>query len=158
MLEYPVDITKTYTFKVDGKVTRRAKWPNDWGTPLEVEQVILLESMAPLPIAGVDYDPATHKLGPGEWIDDEVNQTAVWTRPIVQLTVEEIAERAAAADRQAKRTEVANAVAGLRSWADDAAGVTVNDVNHKTVTQTIVNRFGILCDRLADLIEGHFGR
>lgn len=115
MITYPVDITKTYTFKVDGKVNRRAKWPNDWGTPLEVEQVILEESMAPLPVEGVDYDPETQKIGPGEWIDDELNQTATFVRPVVQLTETEIAERVRQQELDALRDQAKSVYLDLKN-------------------------------------------
>jgi hypothetical protein len=63
-----------------------------------------------------------------------------------------------AASRAAKRVTVGSAVTGLRTWATDAQTATANwdgwtQTQKNAAMKTVVTRFGVLCDRLADLIE-----
>jgi hypothetical protein len=60
------------------------------------------------------------------------------------------------ADRKVKLQQVGQYVDTLRTWAGDAASTTVTTGNVVAVTQTVTNRFGLLCDRFADLLEGQF--
>lgn len=61
--------------------------------------------------------------------------------------------RLAAEDRETKRTNVANAVATLRQWARDAEATTATSGNAVAVLNSVVDRLGILCDRLADIAQ-----
>jgi hypothetical protein len=56
-------------------------------------------------------------------------------------------------DKEEKATAVEQAVANLRTWAEDARNTTVTGANNDTVTQTVVDRLGTFFDRFADLIE-----
>jgi hypothetical protein len=61
-------------------------------------------------------------------------------------------------DRAAKRIAVGGAVNGLRSWASDAQTATNNwdgwtQAQKNAAMKTVVTRFGILCERMADMIE-----
>lgn len=68
-------------------------------------------------------------------------------------TAAELAEDAEVADRNAKRINVANAVATLRQWADDAENTDVTATNAVQVLNVLVGRLGVFFDRFADLIE-----
>jgi hypothetical protein len=62
------------------------------------------------------------------------------------------------ADRATKRAAVGNAVTGLRTWASDAQTATNNwdgwtQTQKNAAMKTVITRFGILCDRMADMIE-----
>jgi hypothetical protein len=52
------------------------------------------EVNAPIPEAGTDFDPATHKLGPLDWVYDDIEETATATHTIVALTQAELDELA----------------------------------------------------------------
>lgn len=151
-LTYPVDVDARFTFKLGELTKRGARWPRADGQALTgaaTNLVILREVRAAEPV----FDPATERLGPGVWVDDEAAGTATWTRPVLALTSEEIAARAEAADREAKRQELANAIATLRSWSDQAESTTVTSGNAVQTLQVTVNRLGIFFDRFADMLE-----
>lgn len=152
MITYPVSQQDRFTFKLNGEVKRRAKWPREDGQPLvnaDPALVILQEFEAELPA----YNHATHKLSGGQWVDDEQNQTATLTRTVVPLTAEELAEVSASQDRTAKAINLSAAIATLRQWSDQAEATTVTSGNAVATLQTVVNRLGIFFDRFADLLE-----
>lgn len=77
--------------------------------------------------------------------------TQVWTeRPKTQAELDAEAEQAA---QQVRTTDLTQAIATLRTWADDAASTNVNNGNNTQVTQVLVNRLGLFFDRFADLLE-----
>ena len=89
--------------------------------------------------------------------------TTTWDRSVPFVTDQFVVtwtERAKTAteldndDRDAKLTTVGGQVATLRAWAADADSTVVDAGNAVAVLGVIVNRFGLLCDRFADLIEG----
>lgn len=153
MITYPVDVTNDrFTFKLDGDVKRGVRWPRTDGLQIQNANpslVILKESTAALP----SFDPATQTLDTGSWADDPVNQTAVFTRSVVQLSAQEIAKRADNAAREVKRQSVAQAIPTLRTWATQLQGVTVTAGNAVTVLQGLVDRQKVFYDRFADLLE-----
>lgn len=153
-LVYPVDVVADrFTVLKDGVLVKRgAIWPTADGMQipdLAVDVTILKEVIAPIPTP----NPATHKLGPGEWAHDIPNQTATFSRPVVALTTEELAEIEGNNDRQTKATNLSASIATLRTWSTEAAGTTVTAGNVVAVTQTMVNRLGIFFSRFADLLE-----
>lgn len=153
-ITYPVSLTNTYTFKLDGatNVFRGKAWPRADGMELQgapTNLVILVEGRAAEPV----FDPATQKLGPGFWVDDEVAQTATWTRPVVALSQAELDARAEAEDREGKRQGLADEIATLRAWAAQAENTTVTQGNAVATLQTVVDRLGVFFDRFADLLE-----
>lgn len=152
-ISYPVDVANDrFTFKLGELTKRSVRWPREDGQALTgaaTNLVVLRELRAAEP----SYDPATERLGPAIWVDDEQAGTATLTRSVIALTPEEIAARAEAADREAKRQQLANAIATLRSWADDAENVTVTSGNAVATLQVTVGRLGIFFDRFADMLE-----
>lgn len=155
---YPVDpATDRFTVLVDGEVHKRGQiWPKADGseiTDLAANVTILQEVVEPAPVSGVDYDPATHRVGQGAWTDDIPNETATFSRPIVALTQAELDAIAVDEDRQTKAVNLNTAIATLRQWSDDAEGTTVTSGNAVNVLQTVVTRLGVFFDRFADLLE-----
>jgi hypothetical protein len=107
------------------------------------------------------FNPEVQKLV-GVVTPSESTLTISWDA--VNLTQEELDARAAdaavnaaaavkEADRIAKRTQLANAIATLRQWKVDADNTTVTAGNAVATLQVIVDQFGTLCDNLADLLE-----
>lgn len=145
-ITYPVNVeTNRFTFKLGTNVTRNVKWPRHDGGQLQsaaTNLVILVERVA----ATAAFNPATHKLDAGTWIDDAPNQTATFTRLVVPLTQGEL-------DENTRMTNLRASIATLRTWANDARNTTVTSGNHIATTQTIVNRLGTFFDRFADLLE-----
>ena len=154
MITYPVDVENArFTVIYSGETRRRQRWSRGDGqvlTNIQPGFVILEESVAAVPA----YDPLTEKLSPGAWVDDEPNESAVFTVSVVALDAGELAAVADEQDRAGKRVNVANAVSTLRDWATQAAGVTVTSGNAVATLQTMVDRMGTFFDRFADLIEG----
>jgi len=116
------------------------------------------EIFNPVPTAGTDYDPATQKYipdvvetaGAGTFADPVII-THDWSIvPLSQAEQDAIADNAS---RDALRPVLAGYIATLRTWAADASSTTVTSGNNTVVTQTVVTRFGLVCDRLADLLE-----
>lgn len=58
----------------------------------------------------------------------------------------------------ARRQRYRAAINALNQWATDAAAVTVTSGNTIPVLQTVVTRFGLLCDHMADLLEDEISR
>jgi hypothetical protein len=61
-------------------------------------------------------------------------------------------------DRATKRAAVGGAVSALRTWASDAQTAAGNwdgwtQTQKNAATKTMMTRFGVLCERLADLVE-----
>ena len=52
--------------------------------------------------------------------------------------------------------QLANAVATLRQWADDADAVTVTSGNAVATLALVVDRLGVFFDRFADLVEHQY--
>lgn len=129
---------------LDYKTTEKAPTPNP--------QQWLKVTREPQPA----YDPATHRIERVVTVAPDKSSVAV-TWAVIALAAEEIAARAAAeadnADRTAKRQSVADSIATLRQWADEAATTTVTNGNNNAVTQTMMTRLGIFFDRFADLVE-----
>lgn len=153
MITYPVNIeTDRFTFKLSGDVRRTQRWPRADGQRIANAApglIILQESRAAVP----SFNPLTQKLSEGAWVDDEPNQTAIWTRTVLALSSEELATVADSADREAKRTLVANAIPTLRQWAIDARAVTVTSGNAVQTLQVVVTRLATFFDRFADLLQ-----
>lgn len=100
-------------------------------------------------------EPKPADTAAGTYVENYViensNPTLKWVfRAWTQI---ELDARLAEADRQTKIINVNNAVSNLRLWSQQAASTVISSGNTVTSLQTVVNRFGILCDRLADLIE-----
>jgi hypothetical protein len=74
-------------------------------------------------------------------------------RPATQPEIDLVDDHDAGEVLDQKRSNVEQAVASLRSWAEDARNTTVTGANNDTVTQTVVDRLGTFFDRFADLIE-----
>lgn len=153
-ITYPVDVqADRFTFKLGGETVRGKVWPRADGGELvnaNTNLVILKESVAPLP---TPIDEATEKYSAGAWVDDEQAQTAVFTRTIIPKTQEEQDAYTELQDRAAKRVQLANAIATLRNWSDQAGAVTVTTGNAVNVLQQVVDNLSIFYDRFADLLE-----
>ncbi len=74
-------------------------------------------------------------------------------RPATADEIVRVDEHEAAEVQEVKRQNVKNAVATLRSWAEDARNTTVTGANNDAVTQQVVDRLGTFFDRFADLVE-----
>ena len=151
-ITYPVGTNDLFTFKLGTNVVRRKAWPRAdlmqlTGAPTNL--VILKEVNAPAP----SFDPATQRLDPAIWVDNTNAQTATLTNPVVSLSQVELDAIALAQTRFTQRTNLANAITILRSWADQAQTTTVTSGNAVTTLQTVVNRLGVFFDNFADLLE-----
>lgn len=115
------------------------------------------EIFDPVPTAGVDYNPDTQKYTPtvtetgAGTSQDPVIIRHEWN--VVALSQAELDAIADDAARNALKPVLASYIATLRSWADDASTTTVTTGNNNAVTQSVTTRFGLVCDRLADLLE-----
>ena len=157
-LIYPVDLNERYSIYnpntgdvvIDGKgrPQHNRKWPNLDGT--QVSGVVLLDVNEAKP----SFDAATQKLERADWVYDLVAETATRGWNIVALSQTEIDTNTDNADREVKRDRVGNAVATLRTWATQAAGVTVTQGNAIATLQLSVERQGKFFDHFADLLEG----
>lgn len=105
-----------------------------------------------------NYDPATQKLVStvAEAGSNPIVRTLGWT--VTALSQPELDVLADTASRLTKRTTVGQSVATLRSWKTDAdaahtawAGWTT--AQRFAALDTVIQRFGTLCDRMADLIQ-----
>ena len=154
MITYPVNQNSLFTFKSGQLIARNQKWPRADGMQLQgvPNGTIMLEQSEGAKPA---FDPLTQKLV-GAWVDDDVNQTAVWTWSAVALTTQEAAAAQEYAARQAKRAAVAQAIPTLRTWATQAKAVTVTSGNAVAVVQGIVDQLEVFWDRFADLLEATY--
>ena len=89
-----------------------------------------------------DHVRTVENIGPG------LGFTEVWT--FDQATADANAD---AADRDVKRGNYQGAVTTLRTWSDQAETTTVTSGNAVATLQQMVDRSGLMWDRLADLIE-----
>jgi hypothetical protein len=152
MITYPVNANSRFTFKLAGQTTRGVPWPRADGQALRDPApglVILEESVAELP----SYNPATQKLDAGQWVDNETNQTAIFTRSTVTLSQAELDALAAREALNAKRTLIKNAIPTLRNWSNQAGGITVTTGNAVTVLQGVIDNLETFYSRFADLLE-----
>lgn len=140
-----------YTFSTDGTTPEGRRS----GLPLHlVRDLITREWSVAKPGASEAFGwyPVTEVVDPGDSAKtithNGSNFTETWTFEQARQD-SRIAEEA----RQVKATAVDNAVATLRQWADDAAGITVTAGNIINVVQTMADRQAIRDARLADLIE-----
>ena len=145
MITYPVSPTARFTFKLAGVTTRGVPWPRSDGQAITSPApglVTLEESVAALPT----YNPATQKLDAGQWVDNETNQTAIFTRTAIALSS---AEQALVN----KRATIKAAIPVLRNWSSQAAGITVTTGNAVAVLQGVIDNLETFYDRFADLLE-----
>lgn len=120
----------------------------------------------------IDLPVAIQKSRPGaQWTCGETYESLVWhdvvqTKPTLQeletawqqVLTERAAKLADDAARMLKKQSVGGAVATLRTWAQDAQTATANwdgwtQAQKNAAMKTMVTRQGILCERLADMIE-----
>lgn len=153
MITYPVNVqADTFTVKKSGAVIARgSKWPRADGMQivgLDPTITILKESESERPA----FDPATQKIT-AAWVDDDVNQSAVYTWTVAQLNAGELTAVSDAAAFSAKKTNLVNAIATLRTWSTQAAGTTVIAGNAVATVQTMVTRLGVFFSHFADLLE-----
>jgi len=93
-----------------------------------------------------DHVRTVENIGPGQGF------TEVWTYS------QELADQnVAAADCDVKRGNYQGAVTTLRTWSDQAETMTVTSGNAVATLQQMVDRSGLMWDRLADLIEAEHG-
>lgn len=153
MITYPVNVlTDTFTVKKSGVViSRGSKWPRADGMQivgLDPTITILKESESAKPL----FDSATQKLT-ASWVDDDVNESAVYTWSVASLSAGELSSISDAAAIEAKRVSLTNAISTLRTWASQAASTTVTSGNAVATLQTVVTRLGIFFSNFADLLE-----
>lgn len=153
MITYPVNVSSdTFTVKRNGTVIARgSKWPRADGMQiagLDPAISILKESESARPA----FDAATQKLS-AAWVDDDVNQSAVYTWSVVQLDAGELAAISDAAANAAKKASLVSAIATLRSWATQASATTVTAGNAVATLQTVVTRLGVFFEHFAKLLE-----
>lgn len=150
-----------YALVIDNAVQSVGRLPNSarrldtgqWVMGLATAPTELVEACGYFPVVDTPpaYDPATEVL-------ERNGVVVVQGVPVVDYTVRdktaaELAAEADQADRQAKGIDVGNAVDTLRTWADQAAGVTVTSTNAVDTLQTLVDRQAIFYARFADLLE-----
>lgn len=152
MITYPVSPTSRFTFKLLTDVKRGLLWPRADGLQLSnpaIGLVILEESIAALPV----FDQATQKLDAGQWMDNEAQQTAIFTRNVVALNQDELDALALNNALKAKRDLMKAAIPVLRTWSTQAAAITVTTGNAVTVLQGVVDNLETFYSRFADLLE-----
>lgn len=154
-ITFPVSTNDFFSFRVGTDAwARNAKWPRSDGQPLTGTNAllqILREVQASIP----PFTNTSHKLDEGTWIHNTNagTLTATFTFTPVPLSVTESNAVAAGLARGLQRTNLANAIVTLRSWATQAAGTTVTTNNVVAVTQTSITRQGIFFANFADLLE-----
>jgi hypothetical protein len=120
----------------------------------------------------LDLPAAIQKARPGsQWTCGETYESLVWrdavqTKPTLQeletawdaVLTERAVKLADDAARLLKKECVGGSVATLRTWAQDAQTATGNwdgwtQTQKNAAMKTMMTRFGVMCDRMADLIE-----
>ena len=81
--------------------------------------------------------------------------TVTWTAR--DKTPDELAADAARAASTIRQTDLKAAVSTLRTWADDAAGVTVTNTNNTAVTAVLLSRTATFWRAFADLLVEQYG-
>lgn len=154
-ITYPVSTNDFFSVRLGtNEWARGKKWPRSDGLPLtgtNVNLQILSEVQAAIPT----YTNTSHKLDAGTWIHNTnaAVLTATFTFTPIPLSVAESNAIAAANSRLVMRTNLANALATLRTWSTQAATTTVTTNNVVAISQTTITRLGIFFGNFADLLE-----
>lgn len=154
-ITYPVSTNDFFSFRLGTNAwSRNAKWPRSDGQPLtgtNVNLQVLREVQAAPPA----YTNTSHKLDTGTWVHNTNagTLTATFTFTPVVLSAAESNAVAAGNTRLTQRTNLANAIATLRTWSTQAAGTTVTSNNVVSVSQTTITRLGLFFSNFADLLE-----
>lgn len=154
-ITFPVSTNDFFSFRVGTDAwTRNTKWPRSDLQPLQGTNAtlqILREVQAALPV----YTNTSHKLDAGTWVHNTNagTLTATFTFTPVPLSVTESNAIVAGLARGLQRTNLANSIATLRTWASQAATTTVTTNNVVAVSQTTITRVGLFFANFADLLE-----